>query len=648
MKRFFFTLCLISIFQTFAFPAIVRYWFDFDFSTVITNTIDSDTTDISIDVSGLSERYHTITVQYSDNNGDWSAPHTSYFLNPPNSESFHLTASDIAGKCLSSVNLDSDQQNYSLDVRQFPSGYNPIFLSCSNKKGEVFCTRTSLFNQNPPGEKGIKSLGFYIDDDREHMRIHNYDPAEETLTFDSAIDVSEFTYEPKDTKLTIEGGKPHISPLADLHITVTEGSGHTVDSIVPFTDRFRQKSIDIPILEDDIQYDFEENFNHPAWLSFRADSLDAVNFRVRRDCDVTLLSPSATILEEIPLTVANDNKTFTLNSNGIHYLKLSHIKESAQIFSTKLKYTNRAMPDPDDSIRRQLPEFEGQLITWGNKSEWLYNDSCISFADGLLKLTADNADGNVNPRFNSTSDCLLFKGNRLKIESDKFITKIYFSPSFADLINNTTLSSSTGNVEIDSVYNVAIWTGFSSKIDFYPTGKSFEWEKDADLSKFFFRKLYVTLSDISSDTYFEYESLPDIFDGSAYTHMYVWHEDGRQDTHIMNEIRNINFTDNSFTLHKQDSDISYPKGSTYIITFEFKDDSSVGKIDQDISDNLIEIRNGSIYLNNLPNHVAVYDINGTEYFSSFIDNADFMLPIDNLGKGVFIIKVGNKSAKILL
>ena len=90
------------------------------------------------------------------------------------------------------------------------------------------------------------------------------------------------------------------------------------------------------------------------------------------------------------------------------------------------------------------------------------------------------------------------------------------------------------------------------------------------------------------------------------------------------------------------------KSKSLEFPFENKD-SSVDIVNDDLRDEpLIYINNGIIFFNNLPNFVSIYDIKGVEYFSSYISDSQYKIPIDKLGKGIYIIRVGNHAVKIIL
>lgn len=614
-----------------------------DFAYIFDNNEYSsklDLTDNAIDVSSLNAGMHTLTVYSTD---AMLSHRSAVFYKSPSMERINLMLFDATQNLISSTTVNARSETLTMNVSNLKSGYHPISLVCLNHQNELIHTSQSLINKIPNGGNGIMRLDYVVDSDTENQKHILFDDSNQDFSYESLIDISDFNYTPHNTHFFISE-IPYIAPKTNLHLFALDSRGFVLDSIVPFIDRYRKEQLDAPMLTHNKQHNFADEFTQPAWLSFDADSCDVVNFRVRRGCDVSLFSPEANPLYSNSLSNTKDNTDYTLTQKGIYYLKLSNITPSKQTFSVKLKYLNKTHSDDNDSIGSSFPKFDGILICWKDNDEWTESDNLLGFSSGEINISSHKSNI-IGPRLSSQSDFVIPLEHSFCVNSKKFVTKIVFVPSSPYLINNTSLLPSNGNVELDSISNVVIWTGFNDNINFTVIDNS---NSNSDFSKFYFRKMYVTFSNVDSDSRIPITYPFDSFDGTSYTHLYVWYDNISKDCYEINKIKKIGFNDEALVIIREPEEILYPKGKNYIITFENKD-SSVDIVNDDLRDEpLIYINNGIIFFNNLPNFVSIYDIKGVEYFSSYISDSQYKIPIDKLGKGIYIIRVGNHAVKIIL
>lgn len=144
-----------------------RYWFDDETANLVNVTITATpelNAGISLNSAALSPGYHTVTVQFKDNDAHWSAPWTSEF----NQKGGTLVAlqywfNDDAGNAsLLPVTPTADLDlSASLDAAALPVGLHLVTLRGKDERGEWSVPYTSLMTR---GGGLITGYEYWIDD----------------------------------------------------------------------------------------------------------------------------------------------------------------------------------------------------------------------------------------------------------------------------------------------------------------------------------------------------------------------------------------------------------------------------------------------------------------------------------------------------
>ena len=77
--------------------------------------------------------------------------------------------------------------------------------------------------------------------------------------------------------------------------------------------------------------------------------------------------------------------------------------------------------------------------------------------------------------------------------------------------------------------------------------------------------MYVTFSNVDSDSRIPITYPFDSFDGTSYTHLYVWYDNISKDCYEINKIKKIGFNDEALVIIREPEEILYPKGKNYIM-----------------------------------------------------------------------------------
>lgn len=686
----------------------VRYWFDYDFSTVSTVTCEGTSFSISVPSQSMAVGMHTVTIQYKQQDNLWSPPVSSLFIKrpeqvpvmlysfgndpdnvlpissdgvidtkrlptgmheiiltctnsvlPPASAWFYkapdckdnltLVTSDKTGSHIASTPLSLEMREISVDLNSFPKGMLPLNFRLTNGDDEPLLSSSSLVEVKPTGGDGIKNLLIYIENDSTQAIVNTYANAEKVLTVNTPLDISGFDYEPKDFQLTVENKVPYISPASNLHVRAFNGFGQRVDSIIPFIDTYRISRLESPVLSNNRQFDYGEKVPACSWVEFAGQNGDNVNIKARLGCNMVLYSPEGEPVRDFTLgnrKGMTDNKDLTIDDDGIHYVKVKDVAESSQTFSLKLRYLSGPSSETGEKPDVPGPQFDGTRIRWEHRDEWTKDSTGFSYDGKLLSLTTRQTASAVQTRFSNTDNCIIGEGTELGVSSEKIIEKILFVPTASDLSQCPHIVCSQGEIRRDNIPGVMTWVGHASDISFVIAGNVELSDTVCNQHRLTFREMYATFSNREKD---DLTLLPDdtsVFDGSSYSHLYVWNDKGEHDTFRIAMIDQMYFDSNEFVISYDGKETHYPESSNPIITFESKSPGSIRDAENMETPDII-IKNGYIEIGNAPSRVMIADTKGMVVYDRNVAEPT-AIPLSILEKGVYIVKSGTTTSKIIV
>ncbi len=127
-----------------------RYWWDDDVSNTMTTTVSAAQVlniDTDYSTATLENGHHTVTVQVKDDNGDWSVPYTSVFVQNGNMAQYeYWFDDDIASSTVQTTSESNLQEiNTAIDVSSLSAGIHKISIRSLTNNGESTVPYTHFF-----------------------------------------------------------------------------------------------------------------------------------------------------------------------------------------------------------------------------------------------------------------------------------------------------------------------------------------------------------------------------------------------------------------------------------------------------------------------------------------------------------------------
>lgn len=611
----------------------------YSFSYYIDGVKNSSYSDNQLDVENLSVGFHSLYI--IDNKANLPNYTFNFYKKPSVNDALSLYITDEKGAFNQTIKDISN--DLTLNVSSFPIGFNKLNfnLACSSNKYTLLSTNL-WFYKHPLGGNGIASLRFYNSNRTNFLDVdlgHKNYP----LEFHKDIDVSSLDSISSKSTLKIFDTNPYSSPVLNLDVCLVDNRGSSLDSITEYVDNSHATRINPITLYNGVQYDFSMPVDTvPLWVSFNNLASDAINFRARYDCDATLFSPDAVLLQKTSLSKSLDNFNFVIPEDGRYYLSLCNIKKSYLQFS--VKYQTLSGPSVDSlSVR---PTFTGEHIWWEDSSEWTNNNESLEFSTPNIIVNIQSLNSRYGAYFDcNTLECKLNSSGVLNLFSkeNQYLTKAIFVPQ--NLNDSIALNAlcSNGNLSIDMSNNVIIWDGFSKSVSFFPDSTNND--TTFNIRPLKFREIYVTYAPINStDFEIDTENHNEFNYGDGYNTLFVITSDGQKNRFEISDKLFLSFIKSNLVVNNAGVKTSFPSKGIILL---YENTTGITEIDY-IDPPLVYMDNGNLIFSNLPNDLFIYSINGILVFHENIISDSFSLPLDRIGKGIFIISIGNKSAKIIV
>ena len=169
-----------------------RYWWDDDISTNVTTSVSSGQTfslDTDFSTAALENGHHTLTIQVKDDNGVWSVPHTSAFVQNGNLVQYeYWFDDDIASRTVQSTPESNLQEvNASIDVSSLSAGLHKISIRSLTNNGESTVPYTRFFKVSGGDLVGWE---YWFDDDVSTTTQAPIAPPQSMLELIDVLDAS--------------------------------------------------------------------------------------------------------------------------------------------------------------------------------------------------------------------------------------------------------------------------------------------------------------------------------------------------------------------------------------------------------------------------------------------------------------------------
>lgn len=683
----------------------VRYWFDEDISNAKYCSFNSGNNSFCIGTEELHPRAaHRLNLQLKDKEGKWSAVY-SHFINTayqtapdlaysidfgssPVSLSEHETAVDVAklqtgqhrlyvfdqkgnlppcssffrkvpvqisnllltiesvkGELRKDKTVNADQGKLYIDISDMPQGIYPITATLRNEAdGNMLAASTSLVDLRINDGKDLKAVYYWLNDSAALMKKIAFPDTKPRYGYDGDLAIADFDLKSNDDRLKIENDEAFVSPNYNIHVVTVNGSGFAIDSVMYITDNSKRQKLIAPLMQFNQQYDYgvvdhEDNY----WTRFVGFADDNVTFKPRWDCQAKIYDCNATPTDTV---IFNENKrrvSLPIKNEGTYYIQLSDIKESSQIFSARL--TSKI----DTIISEQgRPVYDGILIDWDSADKWITSPDMISYSQHDIDVSVSKNNGvmpYVGPRSNM---CQAYENNEIRFHSDKLIDKITLCLPEKSTAGYPAVSTPAGEVSIDTLENIVVWRGLANDAVIRPGhSRSAGAQEEMAMSSLQFDRAYVNI--FEDDTYeltSGKEEFPDDFNYIGYNTMKVWENGTVIGRYRLDGSTIVTFNDSGVCIRTADGDFSHDIVNRLIFTFS--DETSTGIENAGEDNDGLRITESDIEISSLPNFVGIYAIDGKTIFADYVEESTFSYPLDNLSNGIYIIKVGNTSTKIVI
>lgn len=609
------------------------YWVDFAYDQ---RTVFEAGANVSIPITAkLAPGFHTVSVQVCED-GVWGVPYsTVVYVQPSIGNQVRLDVADTGeGRQISSVTGGISNALW-CDVSALKPGYHALTATLRNAgTNEFLGMANAVVSIQPLGGYGIKTLLFQVGDNEQETLVFAQNPKESYCRFSSEVDVSRISYTADDYRFSLCEEQPTLNPIADLRLQAVSNMGFVVDSVRSYVDNSRAYDIQPAHLQNNVQYDLATvDDQKKQWLYMDGEKGDSIHFRARYGCNASFYDPAAKRIMDRRLTEEIDTCSFAVAATGKHYIGISNIVKSKQQFS--VIYSNGKdddTPTPGPVVEPR-PVFDGIHIDWKAK-DWAVRNGSLTFTNPVMSMTAA---GRINA---SNMEVVVDANSMLTCKSDKYLKKLIFVPYDLSLPLETVLTASCGNVKVDVQNNVVTWEGMNEEVEFsYPASSKLQ-----DL--FRFCEVYVTKSDFGPEDF----AAGDPADYDYNTNINCMYVTVNGDTPLKFALsaNPVVVLDDSGFAVRNDEETKNLGMNPIVVAYGHEDFGGTPDITGNDTKSVIEITGDMLVFSNLPARVQIVSVSGIVYFDEYVSSEEYSMPLSSLPSGCNIVRVGNKSAKILI
>lgn len=683
-----------------------RYWFDSDSGNINTCMVESGSIELPLPVEGLPNKViHQLNFQIKGSNGQWSGIYSGFFTvgqtaplqlsydidgqgtyspidltNPQiNGEELadgvhHITVVEENGNLLPTnrlffknsgstnnltLSLESSRDNVrktielpagtneaEISVSDIPVGIYPMTANLKDGQSRLVKSVSSLVNIKPVGGERVTGLYYWLNDSVGESKEILIPDGTLPLSYSVDLDMSDLSVPTTDYTVAVDEAGLKITPNFNVGVAVMSNRGFRADTTSYYKDNGKVEPVVPVILQSGVQYDFGEVTPQDVlWAQIPVQENDRVQFMPRWESTVKLFDNNAVAVDTTVFDTGIIKTTFTSGSNGNYYAQIYDIAESVRDFSVKMNY----LAGPSASASgNDKPEYEGIPVVWNSPEDWAQAEDELSLAKDGVTLNVYKSESAFMPVLtNQTNLCHTYQGNKLEFSSEGYIERITLClPDGLNIIPRVTTSE--GTIKIDAEANIIVWEGLSNRAEmtignFY----SSEVSDEMLMPEVMLTCAYVKISDIDESVYVDETNMTQDFEYEEYNYIRIWVNGKQIAEHWIDNDTHMTFDDKHVILaHDTKQDI-YEVNPTLVITYS--KESTVGVSDPTaISEPIVKIIDKNIVVNDLPNFVGIYSLDGRTIFQQNVDAPFFSYPIEEMVPGIYIVKVGEMSTKMMI
>lgn len=684
-----------------------RYWFDFDSDNCHTCTFSSSDSQLLLPLNHLSNKaIHQLNFQIRHADGEWSTVYTQIFnsgcnsdlsllytfdgmyskhsldmTNPvcdvlalcdglhhisildgsgcmiPSNQFFYknsapeknlmLAVSSTRNNMLKRLAVGRDNGTVTLDISDWMPGIYPVNINLSNASNyQTIAAASSLVNVTPLGGDGVAGIYYWLDDSIACKKKIAVNGGELPFTYSDNVDISDFDVTTSDYTMIISGEGPKITPNFNLGVSILTNNGFQADTTSYFVDSSRTQFIPAVTLKSGEQHDFGEVTSKDIlWTKFPVQENDVIHFIPRWKSKAKFFDNNATPLDLVSFDYSNTGTTFKATSNGTCYAQLYDIDESIRDFAVKMTYVSGpSFEKPIDTPE----EYEGVLIDWKSSAEWSCSDAELTLDKNDIRLDVLKMGATFMPEVAERTNLLKsYQSNKLVFSYGGYIDKITLCVPSECFIPE--IEAAEGSVRIDRDANIVVWEGLSSEVCLtIKKYRSSDIYDNISMPELLLEKAYVKTSDIDESVYVsEANQVPDDFDYVGYNCMRIWENGKKVGEYLLNDEISMTFDKNLIRIMKNGIENIHEIREHLIITYS-KEAHISGLEVIEISQPTVKIAGEVMEFSGLPNYVGIYALDGRVIFYRYVENPSFNYPLNDLIPGIYIVKVGNVTTKMLI
>ena len=605
-----------------------------------------DMSDPVLDVSAILDGLHRVCI--ADNNGYMTPGNQMFYKTSVPENNLMLVLSSTRDNVVKQLQVSSDDKGVStIDVSDLQPGVYPVNMILRNtSNAQTIASVTSLINITSVGGDRISEIYYWLDDSTTHRKEIVINEGSLPFTYSEDIDVSEFNIPTSDCTMAMGNEGPVITPKFNLGVSVLTNNGFQADTTAYFTDNSKTGPVDAVTLKSGEQYDFGMvNPGQILWAKFPVQENDEIRFVPRWESSAKLFDNNAVPLDTLLFDSSNKDATFKATTTGMYYTQLYDIYENLQDFAVKMTYVNGPS---SENAGGSFAEYEGILVDWESADQWSGSESELRLDKNGIRLEALKMGSTLTPEVaERTNLCKTYQSNKLVFSSGQYIDKVTLCVPSECVIPQ--IDAAEGSVTIDRDANIVVWEGLSNTVDLtVKKYRSSDMTDEISIPELLLQKAYVRLSDIDDSVYVtESDQIPEDFDYVGYNCMRIWDNGNKVGEYSLNDKISMTFDNSLIRVMNNGVENTHEIKDHLIITYS--NDPSVSGIDTpELAHPSVMITGEAMEFSGLPNFVGIYALDGRTIFQRYVDTPDFNYPLHDLVPGIYIVKVGNLTTKMLI
>lgn len=402
------------------------YWFNKNDKEKVIETSLQHRLKENIDVSALTEGFHEINIQVTDEHNSMSAHQARHFLKVP--------TQDKETELLYWFDNDSTVMNNGplsngllwIDVSKLNDGLHQLSYMLIGDNGIKAEARVAFFVKTPLGGNAITSYEYWLNDCDSVMSVKKFDTPVNPMKLITLMPVESIPLRSSSFHFEVKDGKPMIYAKNTLNMRFFDKSARFTDFSRDYIDyNVSQKVTDItPIARDEKSKVFDApGENEIKWFSFEAFEGDTLAYKSSQATSIQLFSPSG---KEIFTTNGAESTRMSgchTWENGKHYLAVHDVTGSNNNMILDILHMDKY--DIVDQDVRNVGDEGASTITYkGNGFKALcevrfINSQSDTIVAEYIERTSD-AEVGIIADFNTTAHgdydaMFIFSGDEYKI-----------------------------------------------------------------------------------------------------------------------------------------------------------------------------------------------------------------------------------------